>query len=105
MSVALFTHPACLEHDTGPWHPECADRLRAVLRALEAPEFADLLREQAPRATRAELERVHPPDYAEAILSILPPEGEAVGLDADTLMSAGSAEAALHAAGGAIFAA
>ena len=102
MSVALFTHPACLEHDTGPWHPECADRLRAVLRALEAPEFADLLREQAPRATRAELERVHPPDYAEAILSILPPEGEAVGLDADTLMSAGSAEAALHAAGGAV---
>ena len=102
MSVALFTHPACLEHDTGPWHPECADRLRAVLRALEAPEFADLLREQAPRATRAEIERVHPPDYAEAILSILPPEGESVGLDADTLMSAGSAEAALHAAGGAI---
>ncbi len=102
MSVALFTHPACLEHDTGPWHPECADRLRAVLRALEAPEFADLLREQAPRATRAELERVHPPDYAEAILSIVPPAGEAVGLDADTLMSAGSAEAALHAAGGAV---
>ncbi len=102
MSVALFTHPACLEHDTGPWHPECADRLRAVLRALEAPEFADLLREQAPRATRAEIERVHPPDYAEAILSILPPEGEPVGLDADTLMSAGSAEAALRAAGGAI---
>ncbi len=102
MSVALFTHPACLEHDTGPWHPECADRLRAVLRALEAPEFVALLREQAPRATRTEIERVHPPDYAEAILSIMPPEGEPVGLDADTLMSAGSAEAALHAAGGAI---
>ncbi len=24
MTVALFTHPACLAHDTGPGHPECA---------------------------------------------------------------------------------
>ena len=29
--TALITHPACLEHDTGPYHPECPDRLRSVL--------------------------------------------------------------------------
>ena len=57
MSVALITHPACLEHDTGPWHPECADRLRAVLRALEGEEFLPLLRELAPAATRARPQR------------------------------------------------
>ena len=45
MPTALITHPACLRHDTGPYHPECPDRLRAVLAALETPEFADLLRE------------------------------------------------------------
>ncbi|WP_442865429.1 hypothetical protein [Acidocella sp. MX-AZ03] len=48
MSVALFTHPAALGHDTGPDHPECAERLRYVLRALDAPDFAHLLRELAP---------------------------------------------------------
>ena len=33
MPTALITHPACLGHDTGPYHPECPDRLRAVLVA------------------------------------------------------------------------
>ena len=60
MPTALITHPACLEHDTGPYHPECPDRLRAVLAALEAEEFADLLRESAPQATAEQLARVHP---------------------------------------------
>jgi acetoin utilization deacetylase AcuC-like enzyme len=100
--TALITHPACLGHDTGPWHPECADRLRAVLAALEAEAFADLLRESAPAATREQLERVHPRAYVDAILAIRPAEGERVPLDPDTLMSAGSAEAALRAAGAAV---
>lgn len=104
MSVALITHPACLEHDTGPWHPECADRLRAVLRVLEAEEFLPLLRETAPAATEAELTRVHTLDYVRAILAVRPPPGERTALDADTLMSEGSAEAALRAAGGAVLA-
>jgi acetoin utilization deacetylase AcuC-like enzyme len=101
MATALLTHPACLEHDPGEWHPECPDRLRAVLRALEDEAFMDLLREAAPPATLEQLCRVHPQDYVAAILSIRPPEGETVALDGDTLMSAGSAEAALRAAGGA----
>ena len=98
MPTALITHPACLNHDTGPYHPECADRLRAVLAALETPEFADLLRESAPHATAEQLGRVHPANYVEAILAIRPDAGELVQLDADTAMSAGSAEAALRAA-------
>ena len=102
MPTALITHPACLNHDTGPYHPECADRLRAVLAALETPEFADLLREPAPHATAEQLSRVHPANYVEAILSIQPGEGENVQLDADTTMSTGSAEAALRAAGAAL---
>ncbi len=104
MSVALITHPACLEHDTGAWHPECADRLRVVLRALEGEEFLPLLREEAPRATVGQLALVHPEKFIHSILAIRPEPGESVPLDADTLMSAGSAEAALRAAGGAIHA-
>ncbi len=102
MTTALISHPACLGHDAGEWHPECPDRLRAVLAALEAEEFAPLLRESAPRATREQLALAHPSEYVDAILAIRPAEGERVQLDADTAMCAGSAEAALRAAGAAV---
>ncbi len=104
MTVALITHPACLEHDTGPWHPERPDRLRRVLQALEHPHFSSLLRDLAPLATEEQLVRVHPAEYVKAILEIAPEPGERVALDADTIMSTGSREAALRAAGGAVMA-
>ena len=104
VTTALITHPACLEHDMGPYHPECPDRLRAVLAALEVEEFSSLLRETAPEATVEQLTRVHPLKYVEAILAIRPDFGEFVPLDGDTSMGAGTAEAALHAAGAAVMA-
>ncbi len=102
MSVALITHPACLEHDTGPFHPECADRLRRVLGALESLEFQSLLREDAPLATRAQLLRVHSEQQVDLLLGLSPPDGEVMSLDADTVVSPGSIPAALRAAGGAV---
>ncbi len=99
--LSLFTHAACLEHDTGPGHPERADRLRAVWDALEHPDFQAVRREEAPAASRAQLELVHPATYVDHILSIRPPAPHLRPLDPDTLMSAGSAEAALRAAGAA----
>lgn len=104
MTTALITHPACLLHDTGPFHPECPDRLRAVMAALEAEEFLPLLREVAPLATEEQLTRVHPAAYVASILGVRPEPGERVQLDADTIMSEHSAEAALRAAGGAVMA-
>ncbi len=102
MTVALFTHPACLGHDNGPGHPERPDRLRAVLRALESEVFSTLAREEAPEATVEQLARAHPQRYVEAILSLAVPEGERVMLDPDTGMSSGSRAAALRSAGGAV---
>jgi acetoin utilization deacetylase AcuC-like enzyme len=104
MTVALITHPACLEHDTGPWHPERPDRLRRVLQALEHPHFSSLLRDLAPLATEEQLCLAHPPEYVRAILAVTPEPGQRVALDADTIMSTGSREAALRAAGGAVMA-
>jgi len=101
-TILYLTHEACLGHDMGEGHPECPDRLRAIWQALEAPDFAALHREAAPAATEAQLARAHPAAYVSAILDIRPEEGERARLDADTIMSHGSAEAALRAAGAGI---
>ena len=100
--VAMITHLSCLEHDTGSWHPECPDRLRRVLQALEHPDFVPLLREVAPEATVEQLERAHPAAYVREILSIQPGQGDSVHIDGDTLMSHGSPAAIRHQAGGCV---
>ncbi|MEI6986197.1 MAG: histone deacetylase family protein [Rhodospirillaceae bacterium] len=100
MNSALFTHPACLEHDTGLGHPENADRLKVVLAALDTEEFYLLDRREAPRAEIDQLARVHKRDYIAHIFESIPVHGHA-GLDADTVISPGSGEAALRAAGAA----
>ncbi len=98
MTTLLYTHPACVEHDPGEFHPESPDRLRAILAALEAEAFALLDRREAPKAETADLERVHEPFYVEALLKNVPKKGR-VHLDPDTAMSPASGEAALRAAG------
>ncbi|MBI3197315.1 MAG: histone deacetylase family protein [Rhodospirillales bacterium] len=99
MTSYLISHPSFLAHDTGDFHPERPDRLRAVLAALDDAAIAHLASVVAPPATLEQLMRVHPQEYIEAILGVLPPPGELVQIDADTIMSADSAEAARHAAG------
>ncbi|WP_430397855.1 histone deacetylase family protein [Ferrovibrio sp.] len=98
MATALFSHSACLHHDTGPGHPECADRLRAILARLETEEFAWLDRREAPLADVAQIALVHGEGFAEALLDAVPAEGYAA-IDGDTVISPGSGEAALRAAG------
>ncbi|PEQ14016.1 acetoin utilization protein [Novosphingobium sp. PC22D] len=104
MTVALISHPACLEHDTGAGHPERADRLRAVLAALDDPRFEGLARHEAPRAEVEHLTAVHDGSYVDAILALEIERGDLGALDADTIVSPGSVEAALRAAGGGILA-
>jgi acetoin utilization deacetylase AcuC-like enzyme len=99
MSTLLITHLACLHHDTGPHHPERPERLRAVLAGLATRDFAPLAHAEAPEATDEQLERVHPRQYVQAIRGIHPAEGELAMIDGDTVMSTGSVEAALRAAG------
>jgi acetoin utilization deacetylase AcuC-like enzyme len=101
MTVALFTHDACQRHDPGPGHPESPARLAAVLAALRAETFAWLDRREAPLATQEDIARVHDPDYVRATLAAVPETGYRA-LDPDTILSTGSGEAALRAAGAAI---
>lgn len=98
MTTLIFTHEACLSHDPGAQHPESPARLRAVLDALKSPAFAQCRWHEAPRAEAAQLALVHPGDYAERIAAAVPASG-GYALDPDTVLSPGSGEAALRAAG------
>lgn len=98
MTVPVATHPACLDHDAGPGHPERAARLRAVLQAL-ADEPAAVLRE-APPADRAALEAVHPAAYLDRVEALAAAGGGA--LDEDTSVVPASWAAVVGAAGAAM---
>jgi acetoin utilization deacetylase AcuC-like enzyme len=95
-------HPSSLEHDTGT-HPENAGRIRALEAALEAAGWCGLDRFEAPAATRDQLHRVHTPRYVDAIEAFSAAGGGLI--DADTMVSERSFEAAVRSAGGAAWAA
>ncbi|XSG81057.1 MAG: histone deacetylase family protein [Methyloligella sp. ZOD6] len=98
MSTLLLTHPDCLKHDTSPGYPERSDRLRAISRALQDEAFADLVRLEAPKASLDAIARVHPRSYIDEVHDAIPLEGY-FHLDPDTVVSPGSWDAALRAAG------
>jgi len=102
MATVLITHPAFLKHDTGDYHPERPDRMRAIDRILTHDYYKALVRREAPLREDAEeaIKRCHPGDYFERIRSYAPPPGAPpMHLDGDTVMSEGSWEAALRAVG------
>ena len=99
MPLRVYTHEACLLHDTGPAHAERPERLRVVVDALR-DAYPHLDWRQAPIATRGQLLRVHSEHLLEAVLESNP--AELMQLDPDTVLSPRSAEAALRAAGAAV---
>ena len=99
MSTLFYTHPSSLDHDTGLGHPERVDRIRAVEEALSDAEFNALIRRDAPRGSVWDIKRVHDDDYIQSVFASVPEDGY-TQLDADTVLSPGSGEAALFAVGG-----
>ncbi len=97
--MRIYSHPACLQHDPGPGHPEAMSRLHAVIEALQA-SFPAIEWREAPTATREQLARVHTRELIATVLDT--PAAHSIRLDEDTTLSAGSAEAALRASGAAI---
>ncbi|HYX66148.1 MAG TPA: histone deacetylase family protein [Burkholderiales bacterium] len=101
---AYITHPDCLKHDMGAYHPERPARLAAIEDQLIASGIGQhLVRYEAPLATDEQLARVHPADYVQAIRETAPSEGT-VHLDPDTAMNAFTMHAALRAAGAGVLA-
>jgi acetoin utilization deacetylase AcuC-like enzyme len=100
VTTAYFSHPSFLLHDTGPYHPERAERIRAIAEALNDARFAKLHRVEAPGMDRAAVLRVHAAHYVNAIEAAAPAEGRA-HLDPDTVLSPQSFEAIAHCVGAA----
>ncbi|MCC6912504.1 MAG: histone deacetylase family protein [Rhodospirillaceae bacterium] len=98
MTTLFLTHGDCLAHETGAYHPERPDRLRAVLKAMEQDAFRGLIREEAPYASLEAMARAHPGDFVPRILDAIP-DHALRQIDADTVISPGSGEAMRRAAG------
>jgi acetoin utilization deacetylase AcuC-like enzyme len=108
MPAALVSHHDCGRHDTGWGHPEHMGRLPAVVRALarDTPVLLDLVLQHEPQhVTDAQLLRVHSPELINAVRAaaeLAEERGEATRLDADTIVSAASWDAARASAGCAV---
>ncbi|MFQ8430882.1 histone deacetylase family protein [Amaricoccus sp. W119] len=103
MTTALITHGDCLRHVNPPGHPEQVDRLRGILAALEAEEFAYLLRVEAPLASDEQIRRAHPEAYLADLVALDPKQGYAV-IDGDTFLGPGTLAAARRGAGALVMA-
>src|SRR2546428_256009 len=89
---------AFLRHDTGPGHPERAERLRAIVGRLKEARLWERLEVWDPSpCDDATLELIHTPAHVAAMRQLTAAGGGHI--DADTVVSAGSWEAALRAPG------
>ncbi|HVF79787.1 MAG TPA: histone deacetylase [Solirubrobacteraceae bacterium] len=95
----LLHHPSSLEHDTGG-HPENARRIVSIERALAQRDWLGWEVRLSPQASREAIAAVHSMRHVERIAAICASGGGMI--DADTFVSPGSWEAALHAAGGCV---
>lgn len=97
MQLPVIYSDRFLDHKTGRFHPECPQRLTAIVEALKGASWHDRLQWQEPtsierREVMPWLLKVHPRGHVDRIRSAAEDE---TGLDMDTPVSAQSYEVAL----------
>lgn len=98
VTILFATHDVYLDHLVGPAHPERPQRLGAVIDGARSGELADALVPVEVRpASIEQLLRVHTGEHIERVEAVSARGGGR--LDEDTVVSAQSWTAALHAAG------
>lgn len=99
MKVAYISHADCGRHDTGWRHPEHVGRLRAIPRALrdDVDLYHAIEHVEGRHATQDDLALAHDTRYVTEVQRLAAEGGGA--LDADTVVSEGSWDAARAAVG------
>ncbi|WP_334150491.1 histone deacetylase family protein [Hyphomicrobium sp.] len=96
----LISHPAFAGHDPGPLSAERPARMRAIDQALSDPRFAALVRREAPLRDDAEeaILRAHDRQHLERVrAAALDKAHLPFSFDGDTVVAAGTWEAAMRA--------
>lgn len=100
MTTLYYSHPDFSKHITGQGHPESPERVKVIDQALAAPQFASLQHRVPPLGKQQEEQvlLVHTPAHLKRMTQTCITPGGCY-LDSDTVLSAGSAKAALRAVG------
>ncbi|MDL2284022.1 histone deacetylase family protein [Oxalobacter sp. OttesenSCG-928-P03] len=102
MTTALYTHPICLKHEMGEYHPEKPARIHAIqdlLTSSGTDRYLDF--REPPEAAIEDIARAHVIDMIDDARNNIPEVGHHHPLGG-TLLNAYSWKAALRAAGAAV---
>ncbi|MGR9073544.1 MAG: histone deacetylase family protein, partial [Gammaproteobacteria bacterium] len=90
MTTLYYSHQDFYKHDPGFGHPECAERLESIDRALKSPGFEKLVELKPPLAgdVLEKIALIHTQEYIDFILKAVPDRGYRY-LDGDTVLSPG----------------
>jgi acetoin utilization deacetylase AcuC-like enzyme len=98
VTTCIFISNSSIKHDTGPGHPECPERVPAILTGLKKIQSQKLIWKEIGSFDEKYIELTHSKKYLEKINQSFPKE-DLVFLDGDTIVSKGSKKAAYDAVG------
>ena len=96
MTTCIFTADSSTQHDTGPGHPECPERIPSIINGLKRIQSKNLIWKDVGSFDEKYIKLTHSEKYLEKINQSFPKEGLNF-LDGDTIVSKGSKKAAYDA--------
>jgi acetoin utilization deacetylase AcuC-like enzyme len=98
VTTCIFTADSSIQHDTGPDHPECPERIPSIINGLKKIQSKNLAWKSVGSFDEKYIKLTHSEKYFEKINQSFPKEGLDF-LDGDTIVSKGSKKAAHDAVG------
>ncbi len=99
----IYTSRMSKHHDTGNGHPESVARIEALEALFKTAPFCDWTQKTGIAATKDQVIEAHDEEYFYNLVNFTPNK-DLVAIDGDTILSNGSFDAALHAAGAVCYA-
>ena len=98
MKTGLVTSDTYQNHNTGDGHPEKIDRVSVIIENFKKLNNKNLIWKKPSKIKNKILEAAHTPDYVKFVQNSFPKKGLSF-LDGDTIVSPGSKDATIDAAG------